>query len=141
MYGAVEAQSNDDVGAYLADYAVNSATLGAYGTVKAFNDGQVASGIVGVVAFATAAYGAYQSISSLLVSGNEKLGNPLPPDGRGETLFAANGSGETLTDTQAPPPPGWTYEQAAAIPRLPDFYAINVNVTIPTPWTGTALPV
>jgi RHS repeat-associated protein len=56
IYGAVKAQSNDDIGQYMASYALNLATGGVYGTARAFNEGQFASGLVGIASLAFATY-------------------------------------------------------------------------------------
>jgi hypothetical protein len=68
VYGQVKAISNDDLGNYMGDYYANKLTGGIYGTVRAFNDGQIASGIVGAAAaargLAPLAYGVYSQLSS-----------------------------------------------------------------------------
>jgi hypothetical protein len=76
VYGAVKAHRAGEIGHYMADYALNAATGGAYGTVQAFNNGQTASGVVGALSLAVSApqivVAAYETISAV-VSGNETV--------------------------------------------------------------------
>jgi RHS repeat-associated protein len=77
LYGLVKASWVQDSGHYLSSYALNSVTLGVYGAVQAFDNGQIATGIVGAAGAAytigTLAYGAYSAYDSRTVSGGETV--------------------------------------------------------------------
>ena len=68
IYGRVKALSNDDFWRYELDFLANTLTYGFYGTVRSFNDGDWASGVLGL---GQLAYGIYTATSSPTVSGNE----------------------------------------------------------------------
>jgi RHS repeat-associated protein len=73
IYSLVKAISHDEAGHYLANAAASTVTFGIYGTVRAFADGRVASGVVGI---ASLAYSTYSRLAegSPTVSGTEKVG-------------------------------------------------------------------
>jgi hypothetical protein len=85
-YGMVQAISNDEAGHYLANYAANLATVGIYGTVRAFHDGQYGARIISVIQIAALAYGAYSAYqaNSGTVSG-ETAGGSVPEDAAPKT--------------------------------------------------------
>jgi RHS repeat-associated protein len=92
-YSAVKAISNDDLGNYYADYYANRLTLGVYGTAQAFNNEQIAAGVVGAVGAAAAivglARGIYSITSQPYVSGDvSQYAMPWSWDGStAETAF------------------------------------------------------
>ena len=66
IYSGIKAISHDDYGRYLADFYANRLTLGVYGTVKAFNNEQVAAGIVGAAASVVAIAGLASQINEIV---------------------------------------------------------------------------
>jgi hypothetical protein len=66
--------ANDEWGDYLGSYYTNLVTAGIYGTVKAFNDGQYATGVVSGASSASAiaqlALGVHRTYNASVVSGD-----------------------------------------------------------------------
>jgi RHS repeat-associated protein len=99
IYGAVKAQSNDQVGRYMADYALNFLTFGGHGAVQSLQDGHYVTGVVGLV---LCAYGMAETISGVFVGG----GGSAP-----DSPFASLGGKGHSPDSVAFIPEGWTYEE------------------------------
>jgi hypothetical protein len=153
-YGAGEAGKVVAAGGGLIDAAASLAknslvqatlvTVTAGTSVASLALGSDAPSWLGIVS--AAAGGLSLGLAFAAASSSAAAAGAPPATARRSSGFAANGRKEVLADDRTPPPPGWTYEEAVAaalgipgIPRLPDFYSFNLNVAIPTPWTGTLL--